>query len=89
MCAAKSVVWFKKDLRVTDHEPLLKSSVLGQSIAIFIVEETWLKSKDYSDKQLIFLQDCLKELHADLASLNIPFLVMRGDALHCIRRICS
>ena len=31
-------VWFKKDLRIIDHEPLYKASEIGVIIPIYIIE---------------------------------------------------
>ena len=35
---AASVVWFKKDLRITDHQPLAAAAKEGQVICLFIHE---------------------------------------------------
>ena len=83
----KSLVWFKKDLRVTDHEPLLRATSHGQCIGLFIIEADWLTSDEFSSKQLQFLQDCLEELKNNLTKLNIPLLIMHGDCITCFKGI--
>jgi len=79
-----NLVWFKKDLRVEDHEALLKAVRSGKTLALFVVEETWLKSYECSDKHKQFLRESLVDLKSDLDELNVPFIVKTGDALDLI-----
>lgn len=36
--AITSIVWFKRDLRVTDHKPLSTAAQMGAVIPLYIVE---------------------------------------------------
>ncbi len=87
--ASKSLVWFKKDLRVSDHEPLLSASYSDEVVAVYILEEHWLSSAEFSHNQLYFLTHSLTDLQQALSTYNIPLLIMRGECLDCLTRIHS
>ena len=75
------LVWFKKDLRIQDHEPLYKARAKGPTMAVYIVEPQWLASFETTGFQEQFLWDSLVELRADLQSVGIPLLILQGNAL--------
>jgi len=37
------IVWFKRDLRVNDHEPLYRASKKNKVIPLYIVDPQWVK----------------------------------------------
>ncbi len=77
-----NVIWFKRDLRVDDHLPLLLA--LEQNfpvLAVFIFEPSWLKSQDYSHRHGKFAYECLKDLEIKLWELGIRLNVIWGEAL--------
>ncbi|MFK8139130.1 MAG: deoxyribodipyrimidine photo-lyase/cryptochrome family protein [Bdellovibrionales bacterium] len=76
-----NIVWFKKDLRVDDHKPLVAAMRLGESIGLFVVEDSWLKSPEYSPRHLSFAMDCLRELDLELKKIGVPLMLKKGDAL--------
>lgn len=80
-----NIVWFKKDLRVSDHRPLFESSSEAPSLGVFIIEDEWLASPEFSDFHLQFLIDSLNDLKNQMSNLGIPFHVYRGDALRIFK----
>ena len=41
--AAPAVVWFRRDLRVTDHAPLLEAAAAGPVVCVYFLDERrWL-----------------------------------------------
>jgi deoxyribodipyrimidine photo-lyase len=48
------IVWFKRDLRVVDHQPLLQASRLGPVLPLAIVEPQLWKQGDCSGRQWNF-----------------------------------
>lgn len=79
------VVWFKRDLRVEDHLPLLEASRRGVVLPLYIVEpELWLQP-DTSLRQWRFMRQSLEELHGALAErAGTPergLVVRTGDAV--------
>lgn len=81
------VVWFKKDLRVTDHMPLHKATQRGPTVGLYILEDTWLQSDEFSPFHLRFLSQSLLELERDLKKFGIPLLKMQGNALDVLQSL--
>jgi len=75
------VVWFKKDLRTSDHAALTQASRLGPVLPLFIVEPQLWAQPDASARQWEFCSECLVELRQALAELGQPLVVRMGEAL--------
>ena len=87
------VVWFKRDLRIEDHEPLSLASRKGAVLPIYIIEpQLWLQP-DMGQRHYAFLLECLADLDKQLQSLGQGLIVRVGevceilDALHCQHKI--
>jgi len=76
-----SLVWFKKDLRVCDHRPLLEACQIGQTAAVYILEPEWIKSFEFESGQFLFLEKSLIDLKNDLRKLGIPLIIRYGSAI--------
>ncbi len=69
-----NIVWFKRDLRSTDHEPLSLASKDGRSvIALYILDEDLLRHGDLSTRHLQFVYHSIKNLKK-----KIPINVLYG-----------
>lgn len=79
------IVWFKRDLRVQDHAPLLAASRLNRPvIPLYIVEPDYWREPDASRRHWHFIHDCLLDLNADLAGMGQPLVVRVGAAVNVI-----
>ncbi len=76
-----NVVWFKKDLRIEDHRALRESVENGPTIALFIYEDEWFQSPQFSSFHLQFVEECINELTNSLRKINIQLVVRRGSAV--------
>ncbi len=81
------VVWFKKDLRVEDHTPLLLASKKGVVLPLYIVEPKLWSQPDSSKRQYDFLQECVTELDAQLQALGQSLVVRVGEAQAVLEKI--
>ena len=79
--SSKALVWFKRDLRVRDHAPLVAALEHDEAQALFIVEPTWLHSAECDSQHVAFALACLGELRASLAGLALPLHVVVGEAI--------
>jgi deoxyribodipyrimidine photo-lyase len=80
--ADATVVWFKRDLRVADHRPLMAAVRNGGPvIPLYVVEPSMLKLRDFHPAHYSFVRDCLVELREDLAALGAPLVVRVGEAV--------
>lgn len=75
------LVWFKRDLRVRDHRPLYEAAQRGAVLPLYIIEPSLVHAPDFAPSHWTFLQDCLRELRAELAKLGQPLIVRVGETL--------
>ena len=81
MSPAPQVVWFKRDLRVADHQPLTSAAAAGPVVPLYVVEPALWAEPDASHRQWSFIAESLAELREDLATLGQPLVVRTGDAV--------
>ena len=74
------IVWFKRDLRVHDHEPLFRASKLNKIIPLYIIETDLWKQPDLSDRHYEFLIDSLRDLNFSLKNLGQELIIRVGNA---------
>jgi deoxyribodipyrimidine photo-lyase len=74
-----AVVWFKRDLRVSDHAPLRAAAASGPVVALYVYEPDIVGAPDYAPQHLEFANECLEDLDARLAALGIPLVRRRGS----------
>lgn len=76
------VVWFKRDLRVHDHAPLLAAVASGAPvIPLFVFEPGYWALPEHSRRQFDFLIDSLLQLDAALEARGSRLVVRTGDAI--------
>ncbi|MEO1041034.1 MAG: deoxyribodipyrimidine photo-lyase [Pseudomonadota bacterium] len=83
------LVWYKRDLRVVDHEVLAKAARHGAVLPLFIVEPELWQQPDMSGRQWAFVAECLQGLRRDLAALGQPLIVRIGDAVEVLHDLCD
>ena len=89
MNSTRSVVWFKRDLRMHDHEPLGAAQFHADALGLFIIEPEWLQSPECDASHVDFALGCLKELREALKERNMPLLVRVGSAVEVFSRLLS
>ena len=75
------VVWFKRDLRVRDHEPLVEAANRGPVVPLYIVEPGLWKLPDSAAQHWAFIRASLEELRAATAAVGAPLIVRTGNAI--------
>ena len=74
------IVWFKRDLRIADHEPLAKACATGLPILpLYILEPTYWMLPDVSCRHWHFIYDSLCELQNALVQKGVPLIIRVGD----------
>lgn len=68
------IVWFKRDLRITDHAALVAACNAGAVLPLFVWEPTVWAGEDYATQHAAFIKECLTELTVDLKSLGLHLL---------------
>ena len=80
MSPPTALVWFKRDLRLRDHAPLVEAQHFERALALFVIEPEWLRSPEFDARHLRFLLDALAPLRDELAARGLPLLLRVGSA---------
>lgn len=84
------IVWFKRDLRITDHAPLLAVSQSGAAVLpLYIVEPEYWRQPFASKRHWHFIHDCLVDLNASLTGLGQALVIKIGDACEVLKALHS
>ena len=81
------IVWFKRDLRVDDHAPLIEAAATGAVLPLYVIEPEYWQLPDASQRQQDFTADCLRDLQQALAKRGAPLQVQIGDVIEVLKRI--
>ena len=84
--SSPQIVWFKRDLRVDDHRPLLEAAERGPVLPLYVVEPELWQQPDASERQWLFCRESLIELRQALADLGQPLVVRVGDVVQVLDR---
>ena len=84
--SSPQIVWFKRDLRVDDHRPLLEAAAHGPVLPLYVVEPELWQQPDASERQWLFCRESLIELRQALAALGQPLVLRSGDVVQVLER---
>ncbi|WP_435259415.1 FAD-binding domain-containing protein [Thioclava sp. FR2] len=82
------LVWFKRDLRITDHPALTLGAGLGSVLPFYLIEPDYWALPDISARQWAFTADALESLRLELRGLGAPLVIRTGEAVATLDRIC-
>jgi deoxyribodipyrimidine photo-lyase len=82
------LVWFKRDLRLSDHPALTHAAGLGPVLPVYVAEPEVWTGPDASARQWEFVAESLADLRRDLAALGLPLVIRTGDAVEVLARLC-
>lgn len=82
------VVWFKRDLRIHDHQALVGAikaqASMGPVLPLYIFEPELWQQPDLSHRHYLFLYECLASLHRELSFIGCPLVVKVGNAVEVL-----
>lgn len=89
MSAHVSLVWFRTDLRVTDHAPLLRAAAAGPLVAVYCMDPRMFAPSSLGLPRIAahrarFLVESIAALRADLRALGGDLVVRRGAPEHVL-----
>ena len=80
----RTLVWFRgKDLRIADHEPLLRAAEDGEIVPLFIFDPYFfhpLRARKLPHR-MQFLLESIRELSSNLASLGSRLICVSGPSV--------
>jgi deoxyribodipyrimidine photo-lyase len=78
-----SIVWFKRDLRISDHQPLKSALEAGNPVLLLhITEPLWLEQPDFDLRHLRFVMQSLGSMDAELAKHRYSISRFYGEAMN-------
>ena len=83
----KTIVWFRRDLRVSDHEPLLRAARRGLVVPVFVFDRALLHHPETGSARVAFLLAALHALDADLQALGGRLIVRSGDPVQVLPQL--
>lgn len=74
-----TVVWFKRDLRVHDHAPLMHAAARGPVLCLYVIEPGLWAQPDAAPQHYAFVQECLRDLDGALRAGGVALQVAVGE----------
>lgn len=84
-----TIVWFRQDLRVWDHEPLSRAARRGAVVPIYIFERSLLHHPEACAAQIEFILKCLYALDLDLQKLGGRLIIREGDPVEILPNLIA
>jgi len=81
------LVWFKRDLRTLDHEPLARAMRAGPVVAVYVHEPGYWTLPEHSAIHFDFVRQSLEALEHELSSLHVPLIQYVGEATPALERL--
>jgi len=82
------IVWFKRDLRLQDHLPLVNAIKTKEPILLlFSFEPLWVTDSHYSDKHFDFIKQSLNDLQKQLESHDTKLLIIKDEILTLFEKL--
>ncbi|MBC7755778.1 MAG: deoxyribodipyrimidine photo-lyase [Bdellovibrio sp.] len=83
------IVWFKRDLRVIDHAPLVAACAQGAVLPLFCWEPSVWSGPDYAKQHQTFVQECLADLAIALQTIGLTLQVSNAGIIETLTKIAS
>lgn len=84
---AYTVVWFKRDLRIHDHAPLLDAAAHGPVLCLYVLEPSLWAQPDSALQHFQFLRESLRDLAQQLRECGAPLQLAVGEAPEVLARL--
>lgn len=80
----RTIVWFRRDLRISDHAPLHRAISRGAVIPVFIFDRALLHHPETGSARVAFMLDCLRSLDEDLRDRGGRLILKFGDPVELL-----
>lgn len=81
MTPSRQLIWLKRDLRLTDHAPLVEAAQRGEVAWLYIVEPELYQQPDGSNRHWQVVRDALLTLQEDIQRLGGELCIKVGEAV--------
>ena len=84
---SRAIVWFRRDLRVSDHAPLYRAVLRGSVIPVFVFDRALLHHPETAPARVAFMLDCLHHLDQDLRQRGGRLILRYGDPVEVLPQL--
>ena len=85
-----NIVWFKRDLRLTDHRPLKEAIESGLPLLLlYIFEPELMDDSHYSERHWKFVYQSINDLNHQLAAFHSEIVIFKGEPAELFSNIFS
>lgn len=87
---AINILWFKRDLRLSDHVPLQLAIEEGTPLLlIYVFEPSVIEAEEYSVRHWRFVWESLENLNSDLKNHQIQIHIFHEEVLNVLEQLKS
>lgn len=83
------VVWFKRDLRWSDHAPLAHAARAGPVVALYVREPEMVEGLDCARQHVAFVDECLAELDEALQACGNRLVRRTGEMTRVLTELLA
>ena len=83
------IVWFKRDLRVIDHAPLVAACTQAAVLPLFCWEPSVWSGQDYAKQHQMFVKECLAELEIALQKIGLKMHISNAGIIETLNKMIS
>jgi deoxyribodipyrimidine photo-lyase len=85
-----NIVWFKRDLRLSDHAPLQKASVTNEpTLLLYLFEPSVMNNYDSDIRHWRFVYESLADLNLRLREYDLEILICHDEAETVFEKLCE
>jgi deoxyribodipyrimidine photo-lyase len=85
----RTIVWFRRDLRLCDHEPLYRAALRGEVIPVFIFDRALLYHPETAVARVAFMIQALTALDQDLRRCGGRLIIRSGDPASVLPKLIT
>ncbi len=83
----RTIVWFRRDLRIADHAPLYRAARRGAVIPVFVLDRALLHHPETAPARVAFMLECLHCLDQDLRERTGRLIIRFGDPVEVLPQL--
>ena len=85
----KQLVWFRRDLRLEDHMPLINAASSGPVMLVYIIDPDYWAASDRSARQFQVFRHSINALRGKLQDKQGQLIVRVGKTLEVMKSLFS
>jgi deoxyribodipyrimidine photo-lyase len=84
---SRTIVWFRRDLRISDHAPLERAALRGDVIPVFVLDRALLHHPETASARVAFMLDCLYHLDQEMRERGGRLILRYGDPVEVLPQL--